>query len=664
MKPHLLLLACLLLLCKVAFAQSEQPWEPYYDQMHGIDEVENERLEDSYERMGELYENKIDINKATKEDLEQFPFLSDEQIEELSEYIYYHAPLRSIGDLAMIESLDSKRRTLLQYFIYFGNEADREHFPTLTNIAKYGKHELTATGHIPLYDRAGDENGYLGYKYKHWLRYTFKLGQFVQAGLVGSQDSGEPFFANRNKWGYDYYSFYVVLRKLGRVKALAVGRYKLKFGMGLILNNEFSFGKIAALSVPNASNAIRPHSSRTESNYLQGAAATVNVVRHLDATAFASWRKLDATLSDDGSTITTLLTTGYHRTQSELDRKHNASQTLLGGNLNYSNNGLHVGATAFFSGFDKPLEPNKSQPFRVHYPEGKEFWNASIDYGFTRYRFSFNGETATGGSGGIATINRLSFRLTSTLQLIAIQRYYASRYNSLFSESFSDGGRVQNESGVYVGATWSPSSSITATAYTDYAYFAWPRYGVSRASHSIDNFASLTLKRGDFSWLIRYRLRLRQTDNADKTALIDKTEHRLRTSLTYEHQRLKASLQGDIAHTSAASKSFGWMLSPNVGYQFRKLSVAAWMSYFDTDDYQSRIYTYERGMLYNFSFPMFYGHGMRWGLLVRTNVVKNLTLTAKVASTKYFDRDVISSGLQQVNGSAMTDIDIQLRWKF
>lgn len=109
--------------------------------------------------------------------------------------------------------------------------------------------------------------------------------------MVGSQDSGEPFFAGCNKWGYDYYSFYAVARNLGRVKSLVVGRYKARFGMGLVMNANFSFGKIFALASPNIGNSISPQTSRSESAYLQGAATTVNILKGLDATAFLSFRK-------------------------------------------------------------------------------------------------------------------------------------------------------------------------------------------------------------------------------------------------------------------------------------------------------------------------------------------------------------------------------------
>lgn len=667
----LLLLLLLMLPSLAAVAQTDQPWMEYYEQFVDIDEAESERLEDAFEQLSELYESKIDINQATHEDLQRLSFLTEEQIDELYEYIQRYAPLRSVGDLAMIESLDAGRRNLLLQFIRFGDVADQTTFPTLQNIAKYGKHELTATAQLPLYDREGDKNGYLGYKYKHWLRYSFKLGDFVRAGLVGSQDSGEPFFTGRNRWGYDYYSFYLLVRKLGRIKTLAVGRYKLRFGMGLILNNNFSFGKMASLQAPNANNTIRAHSSRSESTYLQGAAAQISVAKDLDLTAFASCRKIDATLSDDSSSIRTLLTTGYHRTPSELNRKHNATQTLLGSNLNYRFGGFHVGATAFYTVFSKPLAPNKQQAYRQFYPTGKDFLNASIDYGYSHHRFSVSGETATGSSGGLATLNRLTFEATRSLTLIAIQRFYAYRFNSLFSESFSEGGKVQNESGIYVGATWTPSPYFSATAYTDYAYFPWPRYQTSEASHATDNFVSATVKLGLFKWSTRYRLRIRQQDNADRTALTNKTEHRTRTALAYESDRLKASLQADAAYTKKSEGSFGWMLSPNVSYKFSnashkfpKLSLSALASYFHTDDYESRVFTYEQGPLYSFTFPMLYGHGIRYGILAKATVAEQLSLTAKVATTDYFDRRTIATGKQLIEASSMTDVSLQLRWKF
>ena len=87
------------------------------------------------------------------------------------------------------------------------------------------------------------------------------------------------------------------------------------------------------------------------------------------------------------------------------------------------------------------------------------------------------------------------------------------------------------------------------------------------------------------------------------------------------------------------------------------------MAYFNTDGFDSRIYVYEKGPLYSFNFPSFYGEGIRYSLFVRADFSKNLMLIAKLATTNYFDRNTIGTGLRKINRSSMTDLDLQLRLK-
>ena len=46
------------------------------------------------------------------------------------------------------------------------------------------------------------------------------------------------FFALHNRQGYDYYSFYLLLKDCGRLKTLAVGNYRLSFGQGLVISTD------------------------------------------------------------------------------------------------------------------------------------------------------------------------------------------------------------------------------------------------------------------------------------------------------------------------------------------------------------------------------------------------------------------------------------------
>lgn len=69
---------------------------------------------------------------------------------------------------------------------------------------------------------------------------------------------------------------------MGQVENLTLGKYRLREGMGLILNNDFGFGKLSMLSsLGRMGTSIRTHSSRYAANYLQGVAATLNVCKGL-----------------------------------------------------------------------------------------------------------------------------------------------------------------------------------------------------------------------------------------------------------------------------------------------------------------------------------------------------------------------------------------------
>lgn len=652
-------------LCFSGKAQENHNWEKYYEELYNIDEISSESKEQTYDILSDLAQNKINLNTATKEDIERIPFLNEQQVQDIMEYLYKYHPIRSLGELAMIESMDYLYMRLMPYFVYAGPEVDKG-YPTLKDIIKYGRNEVVATVSLPTYKREGFKKGYLYNSVKNWWRYTFTFGQWLKAGIVASEDAGEPFFNGRNNIGYDYYSFYLLIHKLSRIKSLAVGRYRLNFGLGLVLNNDFGFGKIGALqNLTRSSNNIRAHTSRSSGNYLQGAAATVNIFKGMDITGFLSYRAIDATLSDTG-TISSIIKTGYHRTKSEMSHKNNTDQFLGGGNLHYFNNGFHVGTTALYTSLNHPLAPKISQTYRYWNASGSTFWNASIDYGYISHKLTVNGETATGNCHAVATLNSISYMLRNNLTIMAVHRYYSYKYYSLFSESFCDGSNVQNENGAYLGFNWQTSRYITMTGYSDYAYLKWPRYQQSLpGAHSYDEMLQVSYHRENgFSILARYRLRMRQYDNKDKTALINRNEHHGRLQADYSWSGLSMHTQADISYTKESDKSIGWMLSQNIGYNHKRLKMTAGFGYFDTDDYQSRVYAYEQGVMYNFSFPEFYGNGIRYFLNIRTDINKNVMLIAKIGTTDYFDRNHISSSYQQINHSSQTDIDMQLRWKF
>ena len=197
MKAHIV--SVLLVLSLAAKAQSEHEWETYLREVVTVEDVGTEVWEEMYEQLCELNQHPIDLNHASREQLEQLPFLSAQQVEEMMEYLYRYGSMKSLAELQMIRSLDYQRRRLLAYFVEIDDGAQERGFPSPKTMAQYGRQELMATAKVPLYERKGDREAYKGWPYRHWLKYQFSYGDFVKAGLVGAQDAGEPFFANKNR---------------------------------------------------------------------------------------------------------------------------------------------------------------------------------------------------------------------------------------------------------------------------------------------------------------------------------------------------------------------------------------------------------------------------------------------------------------------------------
>ncbi len=666
--------------------------------------------EETFELLSTLADNKLNLNQTTREQLEQLPFLSAQQIEELIAYLDRYKPMRTLNELLMIESLDWDTRRLLACFVYCGPEAAAQpSFRRLSTMLKEGRHSLMATIRIPMYQRKGDQNGYAGYRYRHDLRYQFNYRNRLKFGLTGAQDAGEPFFSNKNTLGYDHYSYYFQLRDRSRLEELNLGMYRVQLGMGLIMNTGFHMGKLSMLQSQGRSrHVLTAHTSRSASSYLNGAAATWRFQDSWRLTAFASYRPLDATLNTN-ATVRTIVRDGYHRTPNELSKKNNTHLLDLGFRLAWRRSlfgGLStVSLNALYSHFDRRLmptgtsssssssspsqyvstesQPSSSQLYRQYALAGNDFLHTSLDYSFTNYRLSFSGETAVSRNGALAAVHTFSYRLSDQWSLMLLHRYYDKRYAAFHAYSFSEGGATQNEHGIYLGVSWAPSRTTLIKAYADYAHFPWARYQVSIPSDAFDAMLlARTLLYNKVTVEGRYRFHLRQLDNNQLRLLLNRYEHRARLRLTLplissqsnshlspviakphsqsENSQLSTTTQADAAlidHRTARSR--GLMLSQQVEWKHRWLQLNACISWFHTDDYDSRLYQYEPSVRYDFSFPMYYGHGLRYSLMARADWGR-LLLAAKIGTTNYFDRAVISSGLQQIDRSSMTDLLLQV----
>jgi hypothetical protein len=658
-----MMLFLLLLLTVPVAAQSD--WHEALREWLTAEDVEESYGEELLEQLEERAQTPINLNQTCREELEELPFLTAQQVEELTEYLDHYKPMRSLSELQMVKGLDYHTRRLLQCFVVAGEERKSSVWPKAADLLKYGQHRMTATGKIPFYERQGDRNGYLGYKYRHDLRYQYTFGNRIKAGITAAQDAGEPFFTNKNSMGYDQYNYYVQLRDFGRLEELNLGHYRVQMGMGLVMNTSFHLGKLTTLqTMGRGLHTLSAHSSRSASNHLQGIAATVRLAKQWRVMAFASYQAIDATLNDDG-TARTLLYSGYHRTPTEIEKKHNTYETDLGASIGWHQGTLHINANAVYTRYDRSLQPMQNVLYHTYSAQGNSFLNMSLDYGWNNHRWAFSGETALNKKGAVALIHTVNCRVTDKLSLMLLHRYYDKRYTAQHANSFREGSSIQNEHGIYLGATWQPLRSWFVQGYVDYAHFSWPRYQVSASSDAFDALLAARYSRKRWTWNMRYRMHIRQHDNDTKKLIINQTSHRLRMAVDWSATpTLTLRTQGDgVVINEQGANSRGVMVGQQVRWQQQWLKMTGTLAWFHSDDYDSRLYQYEPSMQYDFSFPAYYGHGIRYIFMAQADIGKHLALATKLGVTNYFDRSIIGTGLQQIDQSSMADLLVQLNVK-
>ncbi len=656
-------------------------WDEFVQQLIDDDESETQGVETLVEQLYEIYNNKIDINKATQNDLRQLPFIDEKDIENILQYVYVYGPVKSLSELQLVNKLDYKKRTFLELFLTASNNTTTEvTYPSLRQILKYGRSELVARTDIPLgYKKAGYKHysdsilkkypnrKYNGNALYHSIRYNFHYKDNLYLGFTAEKDAGEPFFKGSNKT-FDFYSFYLMLQNIGIVKRAIVGRYKLSFGQGLVLNSGFQYGKSSALRSLNNNGGIKKHSSTSEYGFFTGAAVTINN-KHYEQTVYYSYQPMDATLTND-SLISTIKDDGLHRTKSEIDKKHNIYNTLAGSNITFTFNNFKVGATFVYNHFNTAFK-EPTLYYKEFDPVGSTFYNGSVNIEYVNRFVNYSAEIATSNSGGIAAINYINISPVLGWNIVCIPRFYSYRYNAIYSNSFSAGSKAKNERGLYLGTTFDINRYLKQELYGDWYYFPKPKYLVTASSHGTDVYSLTTWEpTRSFSLSARYRGKRSQKDyKIDKNEKVLATYwlHTARLQGTLNVSQFKFKTTGSYSlYRSKYTSSRGFLVQQSVNYATKnnKFRTNLDVTWFNTDDYDSRIYAYEHNLLYTFSYPSFYSHGMRYALTSKYIPHKNISILLKAGMTRYTNKDKIGSSQEEIDSNHKQDLQVQVMYKF
>ncbi len=670
-------------------AQVPEPTVPtttVEQQLENITE-NNEDLEtedDSYlQQLNQLQRNPVNINFADEIFFKDLRLLSPMQIQNFLAYRSVLGKLISIYELQAVPGWDLA--TIQKVRPYISVNSAKGVIEDIGARLQGGEHSILvrvsqtiepSRGY--LLDSSAAKNFYPGSPQRLFVRYKYVYKNLLQYGVVAEKDAGEEFFKGSQKQGFDFYSAHLFVRNVGVIKSLALGDFTVNMGQGLTQWMSLAFKKGPdIMAVKRQSAVLRPYNSAGEIFFHRGAGITIGK-KHWQATVFGSMRKVDANLNVDTTNsqddfVSSLQTSGLHRTASEVEDKAAQRQLAFGGNFNYTVNKLKVGVNAIHFNLQYPLK-KANEPYNLFALAGKSFGNYSFDYSYTFKNMHFFGEAATTDKKYPAFVNGLLLSVANNVDMSFFYRNISKGYQSLYTNAFTESTFPTNEKGFFTGISVRPHSSWRIDAYADVYRFPWLRFRVNAPSEGKDYMIQLNYKPDrQFEIYTRYKAESKYI-NYNPTLqtlspVVPQPRQNWRTHLSYKLNptfTLRSRVEIVWFDKKGPAPEQGFLMYADVLYKpmMKRFSGNLRLQYFETEGYNSRLYAYENDVLYSFTIPVFYDKGYRVYVNGNFDLTKKITLWARYARFMYPDKTSVGSGLDLINASHRSEVKLQMLYKF
>jgi len=684
-------LLTILFFCFIAQGWSQERTEIIQQRVEFISEQnESEEIDltNIFEQLNYYFDNPINLNNTDAEELRSLGLLTDVQISEVFLHIKQFGKFISMYELQSLKYWDLSTIQLVLPFIKVDDKIDQLHV-TFKEAMKNGKFEhylryQTITQQKKGYSDVSDSvlnssnSYYHGNADRYYTRFRYTYRTNISVGFTAEKDPGEEFFKGSQS-GFDYYSAHAFFKGGKYIKSVAVGDYLVQIGQGLNVFSGYAFGKTADIfSSKRTANLLRPYTSVDENRFFRGGAAVLGY-KNFTMLNFYSQKRIDGagisdSLADDLEFVTTIDVSGLHRTNSEIAKKNQLSERVFGSYVAYQTTRFSIGIAHVQQNYSAPLMKD-TVPYNIYAFRGTSTSGTSVDYNLVLKNANFFGEVSyASAQKSFAQLYGMMAALDPRISVSVIYRKYDKAYYTFYNNGFSEGSNTQNEKGLFFGAKIKLSSAWTINTYADYFTFPWLKYQVDAPSAGNEFlFQPVYKPNKELEIYGRFRQQLRQKNSrysdGTVTEIEDVTQRNYRLNINYkvsEAITLKSRLEYVTIDRNSVGREEGYVFSQDIVVRPKSspFDLALRYAMFDTDSYDARIYTFENNALYVFSAPAYYYQGSRAYFLVRYSFLHHCDLWFRLGTYLYSNKNVLSSGAEQINGNQKTDVTVQFRMTF
>jgi hypothetical protein len=566
-------------------------------------ETDQEAASAYIDRLYELAENPVNLNSSDEAEISRLFFLTDFQVKALADY-------SSFNELAYIPGFDRSTTEMITPFATItGKEA------TITDSVRLRNLLIT---NISLKTGSND-SVYLGSPLKVLTKYKFSAGNF-SGGLTFEKDQGEKFFCP-GTISPDFFSASIAYAGKGVVRQVILGDYSARFGQGVNINTGISTGlSLTSQGYIAATNEIKPYTSTDENIFFRGI-ATQLAIRKAELSIFCSRKSIDATICSSngisGDFIGNFYKSGTHNTLSLLQKKDAISESVYGINFSYNFRIIRIGMAWSENRFSLPAMPDYNNPEKILSFSGRTNNVSSLYYSSMVKRILLYGEVAANASKEYSIVQGLSFRPSGRLIINFMYWKSTPGFTSFHGKGPGGSSGSYSEESLLGNFTFEAAKHLFVRGGCYIQHFPWLKYRCSSPSNGMKKeagFRYMPTEKLAFDGL--YTCRLSMVDNSSSNgipALKQTISRSLKIVGRYSVSDILTIGTRIDFRIVDPSGSRGTALLQDLNYAPGKIPLKFWIRYciFSTDDYDSRIYTWENDLLYTYSIPALFGKGSR-----------------------------------------------------
>ena len=179
------------------------------------------------------------------------------------------------------------------------------------------------------------------------LSYEKKSHKKVQSDICLTIPKGKKYFAWFKTYKRNNLCFLLEIdRRYNSIENITVGDFIVRAGQGLVIWQGYTSGKSEnVLGIAKTGQGVRGYTSVDENFYFRGTTGTLKIGDG-KLSLFYSRKKMDGNIvspDSDETYFTSLQTSGYHRTQNEINDEKSVKCTNIGGIFSWSFKNLKIG---------------------------------------------------------------------------------------------------------------------------------------------------------------------------------------------------------------------------------------------------------------------------------------------------------------------------------